>query len=72
MSKLTAEMVGSDEGGWVSLIVKPSQQTVAPPPRPRMEILTREEILRRRQASEPKQIEPIKKKPGWPKGKKRK
>ncbi len=86
MIPLGTERVGNDEVGYSYLVVKPSVQTVQPPKRAPMEILTREEILRRRQAGPPKPIgiawampevhtddmRPIIKKRGWPKGKSRK
>ncbi len=86
MIPLGTERVGNDEVGYSHLVVKPSVQTVMPPKRAPMEILTREEILRRRQAGTPKPISiawampevqavdmvPIVKKKGWPKGKPRK
>lgn len=53
MSNLTAQRVGSDEVGFSYLVVKPSVQTVMPPARAPMEILTRAEILRRRTQSTP-------------------
>ncbi len=73
---MSTERVGNDEVGYTYLVVKPSEQTVMPPKRAPMEILTREEILRRRTATEPKSVatmpEPVVKKRGWPKGKPRK
>ncbi len=86
MSDLTAERVGNDEVGYSYLVVKPSVQTVMPPARRPMEILTREEILRRRTAKPPAPVVQAvgvemheddmkmlpKKRGGWPKGRRRK